>query len=53
MDFVIDAFVGAFIMAVVIAATLDREPDVNLKDCQFIIVEEDVERVKVPQSHWL
>lgn len=30
MDFVIGAFVGASILAIVIAVTLDREPDVNL-----------------------
>lgn len=39
MDFVIGAFVGAFIMAVVIAATLDREPNVNLTDVKFVVLE--------------
>jgi len=40
MDFVIGAFVGASILAIVIAVTLDREPDVNLTDVKFVVLEE-------------
>lgn len=41
MDFVIGAFVGALIMAVSVAASLKREPDINLSDVKFVVLEEE------------
>lgn len=41
MDFVIGAFVGALIMAASVAISLKREPDINLSDVKFIVLEEE------------
>lgn len=40
MDFVIGAFVGALIMAASVAISLKREPDINLSDVKFVVLEE-------------